>query len=238
MNTAIHKNKFSRYSPLFGLIGAVFYSLFTIISWILFPNPATPMDHWLSDFGRKLVPGDGSPVWLDGSTIWDGVDWVPNPGGWAYNLACIGCGIFFLVFAYSFYTYRDAAIEEKHKKVTKIFTYLLVVFGVLLCIALIGNGVFYEDFGPTQYSTARSIFSKMIFISMLPFMALSGIWAKWVGLPKYLWFIPYAILIVDIVVVFTGNQIAIAEWISVFTGHGLMICFAISMWKKNKIAAS
>jgi hypothetical membrane protein len=85
-------------SLIFGFLTIIFYTTFTMISWVLFPNPATPLNHWLSDLGRLQVPADGSPVWDPGTLeLFIGPSQF-NPGAIWYNLGCILTGLMLFPF--------------------------------------------------------------------------------------------------------------------------------------------
>ncbi|MGM0468220.1 MAG: hypothetical protein ACQERB_05365 [Promethearchaeati archaeon] len=211
-----------------GILCITSYIIFLIIAWILFPNPATPLDHWLSDLGRYFVPNDGGPVWRWVGGEWityieDGVGSQYNPGAIFYNLGCIIAGISMILFFIGFFAYKN-----KVDKVFKIITNILIVLGIIGGIGLILIGIFAEDgifFFIYNENLAYIIHHNTTIIFFLILMIIkivSGYWTWKLKLNPFFSVFAWAIIIFDIIVVFTGNNFAIVEWLSVLTSLGLV----------------
>ena len=220
-------------SCIAGILTILIFFTFLVIAWILFPNPATPLDHFLSDFGRTKVPRNGNPVW-DPKTIelYSGPS-QSNPGAIWFNLGCIltGCILFF--FYAGFLRYKKEGENEVKKRNIKILTYALVCFGFIQAFSMVMTGIFYEDYGGVGYSIEHDIWSLTVFAMNLPIMAISGYWTRKLNFKRYISVYAWIIVIFDIIVVISMNNIAIIEWIAMFTSFGLVAMLVIGIYKKE-----
>jgi len=107
-----------------GISIIVFYCFFTLISFIFYPLPYSPINNALSDLGCYNF----------------------NPkGAIFYNLGCILTGILLFPFFIGFYIwYRDKVWH-------KLLGYSFQILGGIFSINLIMVGIFSEDF-PIQHS--------------------------------------------------------------------------------------
>jgi hypothetical protein len=215
-----------------GIMTVLLYIVFLLIAWVLFPNPATPLDHWLSDFGRIYVPANGSPVW-DPHTgkLYSGASQY-NPGGIWYDLGCILGGIALFPFFAGLLKYKDEGESESQKKKIKILTYLLVILGFGSALSLIMVGIFYEDFGG-GYSQVHHLWTMILFVLFLPIMGIMGFWAWLLKFKRFTSIYGWGIMIFDAIVIFTNNNLAIAEWIAVFSALGLVAMLVIGVYSKE-----
>lgn len=223
-----------------GLFTILFYVVFLIIAWILFPNDATPLDHWLSDFGRYLVPVDGGPVWRWNATEgWQsftelGIDGITNPGAIFYNLGCILGGGSMIIFFVGFLGYK-----AMQNTIFKWVTYILFILGIIGGIGLISIGIFAED-GVFFYINEALInpihhnATMIFFLILLIIKVISGYWAWKLGLNPFISVYAWIIIIFDILVVITGNNFAIVEWISVITSLGLVGIIDAGLYFRDK----
>lgn len=105
-------------SALAGILVITIYSTFTLISWALFPVPASPVTHWLSDFGSS----------------------TKNPAGAIfYNLGCILTGTMLFPFYLGLYVFYSGV---KWRKLGVIITQIL---GVISAFCDVMIGIFPED---------------------------------------------------------------------------------------------
>lgn len=234
------KNKKQNYLKLMCYVGGIltvaFYLIFLFIAWLLFPNPAAPWDHWLSDLGRYQVPADGGPVWR-----WVDGDWVlykkviassiMNPGGFFYNLGCILSGSSMFFFFTGFLAYI-----KKDDKISVTLTYALMGIGYIGGIFLILVGVFAEDgiflitinedvSYPVHHLTSMIFFALLVGIKIL-----SGLWAWRHDLNWIVAIFAWAVIVFDFIVVITGNYIAWIEWTSVLLSLATVGIVAISLF--------
>ncbi|MBD3194823.1 MAG: DUF998 domain-containing protein [Candidatus Lokiarchaeota archaeon] len=217
-----------------GLLTIIFYLCFLIIAWILFPNPASPLDHWLSDLGRYEVPIDGNPVWrfIDGSyKLYSelGINSIPNLGAIFYNIGCIFTGIMMMVFFIGLMKIENSEIK-RIKIITNIFTLLGIIGGIFLI--LIGifaeDGIFLivnEQLAYPVHHTATLIF----FLILLIIKGVAGYWALKLNLNRFITIFSWLIIIFDLIVVFTGNNYALIEWLSVLTSLALVGIIALGI---------
>lgn len=218
-------------SCIAGILTILIFFTFLIIAWILFPNPATPIDHFLSDFGRTQVPKDGSPVWNPKTVeLYSGPS-QPNPGAIWFNLGCILTGCVLFLFYAGFLRYKNEYQNNKSK--LKILTYALICFGFIQAFSMIMTGVFYEDYGGVGYSIEHDIWSLTVFAMNLPIMAISGYWTRKLDFKKYISIYAWIIVVFDIIVVLSMNNIAIIEWIAMFTSFGLVAMLVIGIYNKE-----
>lgn len=212
-------------SSIAGFLTILSYVLFTLIAWILFPNPATPLNHWLSDLGRIQVPADGSPVW-DPETLelFTGPSQF-NPGAIWYNLGCIITGLLLFPFFIGFMKLRK--LEEEKTNIRLIDATIAV--GFLSSFSLIMIGVFFEDWGDIHH-----FWTILFFVLMLLVKILAGVITWRLGFDKYVPIYGWAIIIFDAIVLFTNNSFAVIEWISVFTALGLVGIISYNFRKKSK----
>jgi hypothetical membrane protein len=211
-----------RISIISGFLTIIFYSAFTLIAWALFPNPATPLNHWLSDLGRLQVPADGSPVW-DPETLelFTGPSQF-NPGAIWYNLGCIITGITLFPFFLGFTKLKES---EQHKSSRRLIDGTIFV-GFLSAFSLIMIGIFFEDWGDIHHFWTILFFGLMLVVKIL-----AGIitWRK--GFDKYVPIYGWVIIILDAIVIFTNNSFAVFEWASVFAALGLVGIISLNFRK-------
>ncbi|TXT58104.1 MAG: conserved membrane protein of unknown function [Promethearchaeota archaeon] len=199
-------------SIISGFLTVILYISFTLLSWALFPNPATPFNHWLSDLGRFQVPADGSPVW-DPETLelFSGPSQY-NPGAIWYNLGCIFTGISLFPFFLGF-----LKLKEEESKMNRRLISGTISVGFASAFALIMIGIFFEDWGDIHH-----FWTILFFILMLIVKILAGIITWRLDFKKAVPIYAWIIIIFDLIVIFTNNSFAIIEWISVFTGLALV----------------
>ncbi len=228
-----------------GILTIVFYIVFLILGWGFFPNPASPLDHWLSDLGRYEVPADGDPVWriVEGEFKLYTELFIPsisNPGAIWYNLGCILAGISIFLFFTGFLQYK-----EKGDKIFTIITYIIMLLGFIGGVLLILIGVFSEDgifliLIDAELSYPVHHYATMIFfIILLIIKVLAGYWAWQLNLNRLISIYSWIIIIFDILVVFTGNSSAIIEWTSILTSLGLVVILDVGLYfseLKNRIS--
>ncbi len=126
-------------SVIGGILVIVFYCVFTLISWALYPLPYTPWDNYLSRLGN-----------LNYSSF----------GAWFYNIGCIVTGI--ALFPFFVGLYRWHRQELMHRAVMIVGQ----VLGLASGVALILIGVFSEDQG-APHMAASSIFFLLNFFVLL-----------------------------------------------------------------------
>ncbi|MGY5873061.1 MAG: DUF998 domain-containing protein [Candidatus Thorarchaeota archaeon] len=126
-------------TTLSGLLVILFYCIFTIASWILYPDPYGPLTHYLSRLGNY----DHSPL-----------------GAYFYNVGCILTGLALIPFFLSLRIWYT----ERKSQVLLLLTGQF--FGVLSAGALIMIGIFSEDQG-APHMTASSTFFLLNFIVLI-----------------------------------------------------------------------
>ncbi|TFH05818.1 MAG: DUF998 domain-containing protein [Candidatus Thorarchaeota archaeon] len=124
---------------LSGLLVILLYCIFTITSWALYPEPYSPLTHYLSRLGNF----DYSPL-----------------GAYFYNLGCILTGISLIPFFLSLKIWYT----ERKSQVLLLLSGQLI--GVLSACALVMIGVFSEDQG-ALHMTASSTFFVLNFIVLI-----------------------------------------------------------------------
>jgi hypothetical protein len=211
-----------------GILTIALYLIFLIIAWGLYPNPASPLDHWLSDFGRYEVAADGGPVWrvIAGEYYIYSELFIPkmfNNGAIWYNLACILAGISMFLFFLGFLRYKD-----KNDTVFKVINYILLFLGFLGGIFLILIGVFSEDGillividAELSYPIHHTV-TMIFFLILLIIKVFAGYWAWKLELNRLISIYCWVIIIFDIMVVATGNASSLIEWLSVLASLGLV----------------
>lgn len=224
-----------------GIFTVGFYLIFLLISWFLFPNPASPLDHWLSDLGRYQVPADGGLVWR-----WIGGEWklykelaipsIMNPGAIFYNLACILTGISMFLFFTGILAYID-----KEDNNSKLLTYALMLIGYVGALFLFLVGIFAEDgifllmINEDLSYNFHHLFSMIVFILLIGIKVLSGLWAWKQGLNRLVAIFAWVVVIFDIIVVVTGNNIAWVEWTSVLLSLATIGIVTVALMLKDNI---
>lgn len=224
-----------------GILTVAFYLIFLFIAWGLFPNPASPLDHWLSDFGRFEIPADGGPVWryIDGSwkeftEITPPILSRPNPAAIIYDLGCILAGGSMFLFFTGFLAYTD-----KEDKTSKLLTYALMVVGYLGGVFLILVGIFTEDgifpgiIAPS-INAIHHLATMIFFIFLIGIKVLSGLWAWKHDLNRLISFYAWITIIFDIILVVTDNNFSVIEWTSVLLSLGTVAIVAIGLYLKDK----
>jgi hypothetical membrane protein len=226
-----------------GMLTVTSYLFFLFIAWFLFPNPASPLDHWLSDFGRYQVPADGGPVWrvVNGdykSYLELGIPSIMNPGALFYNLACILSGISMFFFFTGFLAYLN-----KEDKIHKLLTYTLMIIGYLGGIFLILIGIFSEDgiflvlidkdvSYPVHHTSTIIFFALLVGIKIL-----SGLWVWKHDMNRLVAIYAWVVIIFDIIVVVTNNIFAWIEWTSVLLSLATVGIVALGLFFKDKPSA-
>lgn len=127
-----------RMSTYAGLLVILFYSVFTLISWILYPFPFTPWDNYLSRLGNF----DYSPL-----------------GSYFYNIGCIATGIALIPFFIGLSYWYSGRIQKP-----LLFSGQLL--GIASGFALMLIGVFSEDQGQ-PHMIASSIFFELNFLVLI-----------------------------------------------------------------------
>jgi hypothetical membrane protein len=240
MSESINIDFYKKLSYIGGILTIAFYLGFLIIAWILFPNDATPLDHWLSDFGRYLVPDDGGAVWRwDDILGWQsynelGIGSIPNPGAIFYNLGCILGGVGMVAFFTGFLAYKNL-----NERIPKLGTYALIIIGIIGGFGLILIGIFAEDgiffyineelINPIHHTATIVFFLMLIIIK-----GIAGYWTWKVGLNRFIAVYAWVIIILDIILVATGNNYAIIEWLSVLLSLALIGIIASGLYLKDK----
>jgi len=228
-----------------GLLTILFYIIFLIIGWGLFPNPASSLDHWLSDLGRYEVPADGGTVWriINGEFKVFSEIFIPpmsNPGAIWYNLAFILAGLSMFFFFSGFLQYKEKGDDK-----FKIINYLIMGLGFIGSIFLILIGIFSEDGifliridAELSYPIHHTV-TMIFFIILLIIKVLAGYWAWQLNLNRLISIYSWVIIIFDLIVIFTGNSFAAIEWTFVLTSLGLVGILDLGIYfseLKNKIS--
>lgn len=222
-----------------GILTVAFYLIFLFIAWFLFPNLASPLDHWLSDLGRFLVPEDGGPVWrqVDGgyeSYLDLGFSSIRNPGAIFYDLGCILTGASMFLFFTGFLAYYN-----KEDKTSKILTYVLMVIGYLGGLFLILVGIFAEDgifpgiFAP-EINPIHHLATMIFFIFLIGIKILSGLWVWKHDLNRLVSIYAWVIIIFDIILIATDNIFPVIEWTAVILSLGTIVIVAGGLYFKEK----
>ncbi|MFW9919310.1 MAG: DUF998 domain-containing protein [Candidatus Thorarchaeota archaeon] len=123
----------------FGTLVILIYCSFTLISWLLYPDPYGPITHYLSRLGN--------------------VDYNPS-GAIFYNLGCIITGILLVPFFIGLIRWHSK------KLIQKVLLTIGQVFGMTSGIALVLIGIFSEDQGQ-PHMTASSLFFLLNFIVLI-----------------------------------------------------------------------
>ncbi|TXT65990.1 MAG: membrane protein of unknown function [Promethearchaeota archaeon] len=219
-----------------GLLTIALYIVFLIIGWGLFPNPLSPLDHWLSDIGRYEVPADGGPVWRLIAGEWYlytelFIPSIPNPGAIWYNLACILGGIGMFLFFSGFWQFR-----EKNDRIFQVVNYLIMILGFIGGVFLILIGIFSEDGiflilidAVISYPVHHTV-TLIFFLMLLIIKVLAGFWAWKMNFNRLISLYSWVIIVFDAIVVFTGNSSSLIEWISVLTSLGLLGILDIGLY--------
>jgi hypothetical membrane protein len=122
-----------------GVLVIVFYCVFTLTSWALYPAPYGPLTHYLSALGDRIDSPSGSVF---------------------YNAGCILTGSVVFIFYIGLYRWYT---KEAWRKVALIVTQII---GMTSAIALVMIGVFPGDTG-TPHMLASAIFFLLNFIVLI-----------------------------------------------------------------------
>jgi hypothetical membrane protein len=126
-------------TTLSGLLVILLYCIFTITSWVLYPESYGPMTHYLSRLGNFNY----NPI-----------------GAYFYNLGCIITGIALIPF------FLSLRIWFTQRKTQRILLLSGQLFGVLSACALVMIGIFSENQG-APHMTASSTFFVLNFVVLI-----------------------------------------------------------------------
>ena len=174
-----------------GFLLVLTYTFATIISYLLFPAPFSPVTNWLSDLGNY--------------------GWNPI-GAFFYNIGCIVTGAFLFSF---FIGLRAWYLEAKW---TTRLMKLSQIIGFASAVALILIGIFSEDFGFQHQLWSAVYFLLNFFLifmgSIVVFVYDNGKYRKY----SIFGFIVVGINLTLILgVYFFLSHLHIFEWITVFS---------------------
>lgn len=110
---------------LAGLLAAIAYLGFALVSYSLYPHPYSPLRNWLSDLGNTLVN---------------------TSGGFLYNLGCIVTGCVLVVF------YVGLNVWRTDDRVSKRLLTIGQAAGVISSLALILSAAYNIGEDPELHS--------------------------------------------------------------------------------------
>lgn len=128
-----------------GILVIISYCTFSLISWILYPDPYGPLTHYLSRLGNV----DRNPA-----------------GAVFYNLGCIVTGILLVPFFIGFLKWHS------EKKEQNVLMFLGQIFGIVSGVALVMIGVFSEDQGQPHMDASSTFFILNFIVLILVGSAL------------------------------------------------------------------
>jgi hypothetical membrane protein len=128
-----------------GILVILFYCVFTLVSWVFYPGPYSPITNYLSRLGDLNY----SPF-----------------GGYFYNIGCILTGIALIPF---FLGLIDWHTENIIQRVIMVIGQLL---GVASGFALMAIGVFSEDTGEPHITASGVFFLLNFFVLIIIIIAL------------------------------------------------------------------
>ncbi len=174
-----------------GLLVVLSYTLCTIISVLLFPNPFNPITNWLSDLGNY--------------------GWSPI-GAIFYNMGCIVTG----VFLFPFFIGLKAWYQKE--KWTTWFVKISQVIGILSAVSLILIGIFSEDFG-FQHMLWSAVYFLLNFFLVI--IGTIIVYSYDNGKYRKYSIFAFGVVAVNFVLIagayFLISSIQIFEWITVFS---------------------
>lgn len=137
----------TKWQPFYlcGIIASITFTVFTLISLVLYPTPFSPFYEWMSNLGNINLNPSGALI---------------------FNFGCIITGIILLPFIFSFYRW----ISEVRWK--KIFIIVSIILGIFASISLIGIGLFPETSIKLHTIFASEIFESTLFIILFMILAL------------------------------------------------------------------
>ncbi len=128
-----------------GVLSIIFYCIFTLISWKLYPYEFWPTTHYLSRLG----------------------DYIYSPlGAYFYNAGCILTGIVLFPFFIGFSEWHEENIFKRYFMISG------QVLGLFSAVALIMIGIFSEDQGPPHMTASTTFFLLNFFVLFIINFAL------------------------------------------------------------------
>ena len=128
-----------------GILVILFYCVFTLVSWVFYPGPYSPITNYLSRLGNLNY----SPF-----------------GGYFYNIGCILTGIALVPF---FLSLKDWYTENIIQRVIMVIGQVL---GVASGFALMAIGVFSENTGEPHMAASGDFFLLNFFVLIIIIIAL------------------------------------------------------------------
>lgn len=200
-----------------GMLALVVFSIFVLISALLYPTPYTPLYDWLSNLGNADL----------------------NPSGALFfNWGCIITAIILILFFTCLYRWNPIS------KRNKLLLFLGIFFGIFACISLIGVGIFPETHIQMHVLAASGVFGSLFIIIILLSTALFN-HPKFMHIVAY-WGIIAVLINISFVTVmlipqFKGSlgnfhptlPIPGLEWACAFSSIIWIGLLSYNMWKKN-----
>lgn len=212
MEINIHKYSIS---AITGLLAVVIYTIFTLISVLLYPVTYNPMYEWLSNLGNVNL----NPV-----------------GAIFFNIGCIISGLILIPFFALLYSWKP------RETLSKILLILGMLLGIFASISLILVGIFPETHIHAHVLAASGVFGSLFVIIILLSLALFKN-PKFLKMVAYFSLIPiiidlyfqYTLSIYHNLLSVINPPIAVPglEWAAVFTSLAWVGLLAINMLIKR-----
>ena len=196
-------------SCITGIFVILIYCIFTLIAFILFSGPFSPLTHWLSDLGNSM--SNYNPF-----------------GAIYYNLGCIFTGIALFPFYIGLYKWYS------EKKWSRLFLKTAQIIGFLSAFALIMIGIFSEEYIPQHQFWGFIFFISNLCVLILASISLS----THPYFPKSIIYYSFGVIAINlifIIILLIPLYLPILEWFSVFTALGFVGIIVYNTFKLESL---